>query len=185
MKTDTMRIGLIAMSGKPVHAGHDALVRLAAKENNKLLLFVSTSDRKRPKEFPIFGKDMFNVWKKYLEPTLPKNVSVTYGGSPVGHLWDVLAQANEENSRDTYVIYSDPQDMDERFTTNLLQKYAPDLYENGQIVLEPIQRTTTRNVSGTQMRKWLMTGNKENFIDNLPPAIQHAGDDIWDVLQNH
>ena len=41
-------IGLIAMSAKPYHAGHDGLVRWAANENDIVYLFVSLSDRNLP-----------------------------------------------------------------------------------------------------------------------------------------
>ena len=51
-------IGLVPMSAKPYHTGHDGLVRIAASENDEVLLFVSISDRKRPGEMPLLGSDM-------------------------------------------------------------------------------------------------------------------------------
>ena len=36
-----MKIGLVPVSAKPYHAGHHALVELAASQNDKVLLFVS------------------------------------------------------------------------------------------------------------------------------------------------
>ena len=47
-----MRIGLVPMAAKPYHAGHHALVTAAAKENDKVLLYISLSDRKRKGELP-------------------------------------------------------------------------------------------------------------------------------------
>ena len=41
------------MAAKPYHAGHDGLVRIAASENDEVLLFVSTSDRTRKGEMCI------------------------------------------------------------------------------------------------------------------------------------
>ena len=61
-----MRIGLIAMSAKPFHAGHDGLVRMAAGECDAVHLYVSLSDRKRPGEIPILGSDMQIIWTRYI-----------------------------------------------------------------------------------------------------------------------
>ena len=40
-----MRVGIVAGSFKPYHAGHHAMVEKAAKENDKVELFVSLSSR--------------------------------------------------------------------------------------------------------------------------------------------
>ena len=78
-----MRIGLVPISAKPYHTGHHALVEIASKDNDAVLLFVSTSDRIRDGEFPIYGDDMKKVWLEELEAIMPGNVEIEYGGSPV------------------------------------------------------------------------------------------------------
>lgn len=177
-----MRIGLVPLSGKPVHAGHVGLIKIASRENDHVLLFVSLSDRKRPGEVTILGSDMEKIWKGHIEPTLPGNVSITYtsGGSPVRYVYETIGKANEEGSEDTYVIYSDPVDIEHNYPERNLEKYAGDLYAKGRIILEPIQRTETVDVSGTKMRAWLASGDKESFVSHLPPGID--GDAVWDTL---
>lgn len=179
-----MKVGLIAMSGKPVHAGHYRLIEIAAKENDEVLVFVSTSDRKRPGELIIKGDDMLKIWKLYIEPSLPNNVTVEYGGSPIRKVWETLGEANEEGSDDTYVIYSDPEDMQNNFPPGSFEKYAPDLYNRRQIVLEPIHRSSTINISGTKMRSFLVKGEMEEFIDHLPKPVQGHGREIWNILSS-
>ena len=76
-----MNIGIVPVSAKPYHVGHHALVTRASDENDKVFLFVSTSDRKRKGEVPILGADMEKVWQEEIEKILPGNVTVTYGGS--------------------------------------------------------------------------------------------------------
>ena len=73
-----MKIGLVPMAAKPYHAGHHWLVEQAAGENDKVILFVSVSDRKRKGELPILGADMVKVWQEELEPIMPSNVEVKY-----------------------------------------------------------------------------------------------------------
>lgn len=175
------KIGLIAGSYKPYHAGHDGLVRWAARENDVVHLFISLSDRKRPGEVPILGSDMKLIWEKYIEPTLPQNVIVHYGGSPVKNLYDELIAAGESDTDDMYTIYSDPTDLQQNYPEASLQKYVGNLYQNDQITLKPIERTATVNVSGTKMRQHLESGDKESFISNLPKSID--GDAVWSILR--
>jgi len=174
------KIGLISVSGKPYHAGHDGLVRIASQECDTVHLYVSLSDRARPGEVPILGSDMKMIWDRYIEPTLPGNVTVTYGGSPIGNIWKELGDANEVASMDTYVIYADPTDLAQNFTDNLFLKYSGNLFQNGQIKLRAVERSSTVDVSGTKMRSYLEKGNKAAFIKNLPASIN--GDAVWAIL---
>jgi hypothetical protein len=173
-------IGLIAMSAKPYHAGHDGLVRWAANENDIVYLFVSLSDRKRPGEVPILGKDMDLIWKSQIEPSLPGNVNVDYGGSPVAKVYKILGDANLEGSTDTFTVYSDPVDLAQNYPEASMNKYAGDIWQQGQIVLMPIDRSMTVNVSGTKMRQYLSSGDKDAFISNLPSQID--GEEVWNIL---
>jgi ATP sulfurylase len=174
------KIGLVAMSAKPYHAGHDGLVRMAAEENDTVLLFVSLSDRKRPGEIPILGKDMETIWKAYIQPTLPANVEVEYGGSPVSKIYKTLGDAALSGSEDVFSIYSDPVDLEQNYPENSLEKYAGILWQNNQIILTPVERTSTVNVSGTKMRKYLSAGNKKAFTANLPSGIDKNA--VWKIL---
>jgi len=173
-------IGLIAGSYKPYHAGHAAIIELAARECDEVHLYVSVSDRARKGELPILGADMAMLWKATIEKTLPQNVKVTYGGSPIGNVWKELGAANEAQSQDDYVIYSDPVDLAENFQERLLNKYCGDLYSRGHVRLRPVDRANTVEVSGTKMRELLAKGDKESFVKFLPKGID--ADLVWDTL---
>lgn len=175
-------IGLIAGSYKPYHAGHDAIIRLAARECDEVHLYVSVSDRTRPGEAPIRGADMATLWQQTIEKSLPSNVKVTYGGSPIGNIWKELGSANENKSQDDYVIYSDPIDIGTNFKDNLLEKYCGDLYGRGNVRLRPVDRSSTVEVSGTRMREFLAKGDKENFSKFLPKGID--AELVWNTLWN-
>lgn len=176
-----MRIGLIAMSAKPFHAGHGAIIRLAARECDEVHLYVSTSDRARPGEVVILGADMARLWKETIESTMPANVNVVYGGSPIGNIWKELGHANEVGSQDDYVLYSDPIDVEQNFQARFLEKYCGRLYETGHVRLRPVDRSSTVEVSGTRMREFLAAGDKENFTKFLPQGVDK--DLVWDVLR--
>lgn len=178
-----VKIGLVPVSAKPYHAGHDGLVRIASDENDSVLLFVSTTDRSRSGELRVSGDTMQTIWWDYIEPTLPQNVTIDYGGIPVAKVYTELETAEAEGSTNTYVIYSDEEDI-LKYTDEALNKSAPNLFANGQIERRGISRSETVQVSGTEMREFLEDNNAVGFIALLPPAIQKNGKEIFDMLQD-
>ena len=174
-------IALLPGSFKPYHAGHDGLVRLAASECDEVHLFISTSDRSRKGEMTIYGTDMQRIWLEFIEPTLPSNVIVEYGGVPVQKVYAELEEAEAAVGEDTYVIYSDEEDI-LKYTDAALIKVAPSLFENGQIERRPVSRTETVPVSGTKMREYLTAGDSKNFAKFLPSGIRQHSQQIIDIL---
>jgi len=178
-----MKIGLLGMSAKPYHAGHDGLVRIASKENDSVMLFVSTTDRARPGELRVSGETMQLIWWDYIEPTLPSNVIIDYGGIPVSKVYSALEKAENKKSQDTFVIYSDEEDI-LKYTDENLMNSAPTLFANGQIERRGISRSETVQVSGTEMREFIEEDDMAGFIALLPPAIQKNGKEIFELLQD-
>lgn len=181
------RIGLIPVAAKPYHAGHHALVTMAAAENDEVWLFVSTSDRKRKGEMPLLGADMLRVWKEHLEPIMPPNVNVEYGGSPVQKVYVTLQDAEGLVSGDVWTVYSDPEDTALNYPEKNRLKYFPRLYEAGQVVFaaeeDPGRFTRgagTPDVSGTKMRAALASGDREAFRRGMPAGVD--ADAVFDIL---
>ena len=178
-----MKIGLIAMSGKPVTAGHWSLIETAAKENDLVKVYVSLSDRKRPGELTILGSDMETIWKRYLQPILPKNVMVTYGGSPVRKIYEFLQESDEKGSDNIFQIYGDPTDISQNFPTKNMLRYVENLWKNDQIILRKVSREGGIDISGTKMREFLSNGLKETFKEYLPsPLKDDQREEIWNLL---
>ena len=188
-----MKVGLVPMSAKPYHKGHHYLVKVAAEQNDVVMLFVSTSDRCRKGEVPIYGADMKEIWCNQLELLLPLNVNVTYGGSPIRKVFDVLVQEEENyNLGDTvsniYTVYSDEEDTRLNYTVGRskspgalspVDRYFPNIYLNGYVKFAAIENPElfTRglgapNISGTAMRNRLLDPDaKGEFIDDLPEEL--------------
>jgi hypothetical protein len=168
-------VALVPGAFKPYHIGHDSLIRIAADENDTVHVYASTNDRGN-----VSGKAMYIVWKTLIEPTLPGNVTVTYGGSPVGNVIKELGEANERMSTDTFTIYSDPIDLKNNFAS--IGKYAVGLVSNGQLYLKAIDRSETIDVSGSEMRKYLTNGDKASFVERIPESI--GGEIVWNILRS-
>ena len=173
-----MRVGLVPISAKPYHAGHHALVSTASKENDKVMLFVSVSDRLRKNEFPIYGNDMLRVWKEELEKIMPENVEIEYGGSPVRKVYEKLGDANDRLETNTYTVYSDPEDTAQNYAESMRQKYFSDIYRRGHVVFaaEASPEAFTRgigtpDISGTKVREMLKSGDIVSFAKIMPPGV--------------
>lgn len=172
------QVGIVPMSAKPYHVGHDMLLRLAAAECDRVVAFVSTSDRIRKGEFPISGAVMRAVWSSHIVRTLPGNVSVRFVSNPVSSTYELLGDANVSDASDTsYRVYSDPDDMNRNFPSRNLLKYTGRLVEGELVSLRVVPREETVNVSGTQMRGWLLHGDKAAFVAHLPATLD--ADLVW------
>jgi hypothetical protein len=181
-----MKIGLVPMAAKPYHAGHHGLVMLASKENDKVLLFVSTSDRKRPGEIPILGKTMLQIWSEFIEPALPGNVEIQYVSVPVSGVYNALELAEQDHSEDEFTIYSDVEDIT-KYKEQSLKKSAKEIYNDERIHLRGVDRSSTVDISGTAMRNLLASNKKKDkkqFISFLPKEIQVNGESIYNMLKN-
>lgn len=172
-----VRIGIVPMSAKPFHVGHDLLVRLASRECDVVHLYVSTSDRGN-----VSGGAMAKIWRENIEPTLPDNVEVKYGGSPVNKAYQELGAASEASSEDDYLVYSDTTDAANNFSEASFQKYAPNLFNAGHVKTRPVDRTSTVDISGTKMRSFLTDGDKESFMKYMPAGVD--GEAIWNTLRS-
>lgn len=182
-----MKIGLVPVSAKPYHAGHHSLVTKAASENDKVILFVSTSNRHRKGEFPIDGADMSRIWREELEGIMPGNVEIQYGGSPVRKVYETLGMASDSGSPDTYVVYSDPVDTAQNYPESNLKKYCGELRASGQCLLaaeeDPSGFTRgegTPNISGTKVRDMLDRGDFEGFSAAMPAGVN--GQNVFNIL---
>ena len=185
-----MKIGLVPMSAKPYHRGHHYLVETASSENDKVLLFVSISDRRKKGQIPIYGEDMQQIWHEDLEAVMPNNVEIFYGGSPVRKVLETLINAEEQLNL-VGTVKKIPRAGGP--ATSTVDRYFPNLYLQGYISFAGANNPDmfTRgggapNVSGTAMRN--MLGNeqdKDAFMTNLPASLsQDAKERIYSRLRN-
>lgn len=172
-------IGLVPMSAKPFHEGHMSLIRKASDECKEVIVYVSTSDRKRKGEITIFGEDMTMIWETIISKYLPRNVRCEYGGSPVGNVYKVLEEASTLNDGTTYAIYTGEDDA-ARYSS----KYYIDIIDS--VYLRTMTRgEDTMPISGTLMRSYLSNASEDKFLflDGLPAEISDKDkEEIFNIL---
>ena len=181
-----MRVGIVAGSFKPYHAGHHKMVEIAAENNDQVYLFVSTTDRLRKGEHPLYGKDMRKVWDDHLSTILPNNVQLYLlgpGQAPIRSVYELLEDASKKESDDHFTIYSDPVDMGRNYRETALVKSVGQDFAYEQIDKVALDRNETVPVSGTDMRRHLADRNDEAFKDMLPFQLSDASkQEIFDIL---
>jgi nicotinamide mononucleotide adenylyltransferase len=168
--------GLIGMSAKPFHAGHAAAIELAASECERVAVYVSLADRRRPGEFTVLGRDMATIWRELIEPNLGPSITVEYVTTPVGAIWQRLGQASEVRRDERFVIYGTEDDLLERFRREALIKYAPNLVSRDAVHT----RSTQRLGSGTAARAALARGDFVGFSRMMPTWLNPRR--AWAVL---
>lgn len=182
--SNSKTLGIVPMAGKPVHDGHWKLIEIAAKENDRVLVFVSEKGRIKKGEFPIEGEQMIEVWNNILRKYLPDNVSIKFVDSPVSHVRYALLDL-ESDAKDSPVvsIYSDTEDIQNYDLNELSIKY-PNLGNMGKIKLRGVERSSTVDVSGTKMREFLLNDDKSSFISYLPSPLSSSDKEaIWNIFK--
>jgi cytidyltransferase-like protein len=168
------------MSAKPFHEGHMSLIRKAADECKSVIVFVSTSDRKRKGEITIFGEDMRYIWENILIKYLPDNVMCEYGGSPIRKVYEKLDEGKDlQNIDNAYAVYTGEEDKN-RYNA----KYYADIID--RVFIRTMSRgEDTTAISGTLMRSYLSNASEDKFLflDGLPREISDADkEEIFNIL---
>ena len=162
-------------------------------------------------EAPIFGADMRHIWNNILRPNLelPSKVQIVSpddGGdpSPIKNVHAVCQALKDavDNSSETFQapfmgtaqtaetiisIYSDADDISSNYNDEMMSRLYGNLWlSDSAPSIRPvgISRKETVQVSGTQMRSYLCSGDTESFMSLLPPISDEAKQQITDILTN-
>ena len=180
-----MKIGIYSGAFKPITQGHWDVIHMASKENDVVYLFVSTGDRLRADEFPIYWNSMHTIWEKYIKGALPGNVKVAFSPAPIKPMMDMLFEANNTSNKDSFIIYTDEDDFATIFYKKRLEKLAP-LLSQKRLMFKKLKRgESTTEISGTLMRKYLGFEMQDKFIQGLPRPFQKHGQEIYRLLSGN
>ncbi len=185
-----MKIALVPMSAKPYHAGHHYLVERAAKENDKVFVYVSTTDRFRTGEFPVKGSAMEQIWRNEIVYLLPENVEVVYGGSPVRNVYEAIQSACDDvDLTKVFTVYSDVVDTKKNYSMENRNKYMEPLYTAGMVRFAAeilpeafIRGAGAPDISATEIRKTLASGDFVKFTSYMPAGINSYA--CWNYLRS-
>jgi hypothetical protein len=181
------KVALVPISAKPYHKGHEYLIKKASAENDEVFVYVSTSDRCRKNEYKIFGKDMQKIWQAQIESSMPNNVFVSYGGSPVRKVYEHIEIAALQKSEKTYTIYTDIPSLDSCYPIDRRKTNMSPLWNEGRVVFaaelapnEYMRGVGSPNVKGEYVRRALEMKDYDGFASMIPDNLDKKF--IWDIL---
>jgi hypothetical protein len=174
------------MAAKPFHAGHQALLDSAEEDGNELIIvYLSTGGRE-----DVSSSAMVPLWKKYYLPAIQSRygdkvvIRFTKGSSPMYELRSAITNLVRQSDETVVSLYGDPSDAAER-VDNIInnEKNAIDL--RGRLIAKSIPRELSGDISGTKMREYLSSGQKDLFTQNLPDFLSDdAKISIWNSLSS-
>lgn len=180
------KIAVIPMAAKPFHRGHQALLDAAESDGNELILvYVSTGGRDE-----IDSSDMVPLWKNYYLPaiqaTYGNKVAIRFvkGVSPMFELRSAVSNLVRQSDDTTVTLYGDPDDAQQRVDSIINnEKNTTDL--RGKVLVGAVPREISGGISGTKMREFLVTGDRRQFMQNLPDFLNDESKlAIWSALSD-
>ena len=174
-------IGIFVVAGKPVHAGHWQMINLAASECDEALIITSTAGRD---ELP--AGVMIDAWKAVLEPQFhrdfPNATLVISSESPlslaVGKMRELKSMVNK------FVFYSDDEDAQGKYSLSKLSDTIRDPSVIEKLEQRPVPRSQTVQISGTEMRKFLNSDDRQSFDRFVPQTLSsEMKEKYWKILK--
>ena len=164
-KPDGKRVALIPGGFNPPHAGHFLLAKHFANKKDVDEVIVVVSTKSRP---PVTVDMAIKLWEIYTKDFPKIKVQAGKTPSPVGDVYDLIADKNVFQEGDTVLLGKSEKDTgDQRF--DRAQSYA-ERHNPGVDVESVITPLFAGGVSGTQMRNLILMGEdgKADFKSNLP-----------------
>ena len=179
--TNGISIGIFVVAGKPVHAGHWEMIRLASKECDEALIITSTAGRDELPE-----GSMTDAWTTILEQQFHKDypnatLSMT-SDSPLNVAVGKIKVLKDVVSK--FVFYSDDEDAKGQYSIGRLSNLIKDPAAIEKLEQRGVPRSETIQISGTQMRAFLSADDKKSFELFVPQTLNKAmKDKYWKILK--
>lgn len=174
-------IGIFVVAGKPVHAGHWEMIRLASKECDEALIITSTAGRD---ELP--AGVMVDAWSAILEQQFykdfPNATLIISGESPLNVAINKIRSLKDVVSK--FMFYSDDEDAKGKYSLSRLSGLLKDPTALEKIEQRAVSRSETIQISGTQMREYLTADDKKSFEMFVPQTLNKTmKDKYWRILK--
>lgn len=179
---DRYKVGFYIGSFKPMHGGHFQAAVNAASQVDKLYLISHTGERG-----VVTPEKTKAYWQQFIRKALPSNVEVILldKGNVFKVPFEVLVSANEEQdaSQEFYIFRGNEEGDRYPINPKVVNSKWKFLADNDLVhFVDTI--TTKDRISGTKMRNYIESGDKESFLKSLPKPFQNneQGEQIWNLF---
>jgi hypothetical protein len=169
---------------KPPHRGHLEMVE-NYRQADHVFILMSGPAKSRPRSIkgkPITFELASQVWDLFLKDAGIANYSIVragdeHGGTPVRLAYEMLGSALPEQT--VYMVCGDKGDDPARYS----RAAAP---EDVNLVMTPCgvvkHSESGEDLSGTFLRKYVESGNIEEFREYIPATSKHRTEEIFQML---
>ncbi len=175
-------LGIFVVAGKPVHDGHWRVIELATSECDEVLVLTSMAGRD---ELP--AGVMIDAWRAVLEPQFhrdyPNASLIITSESPLNIAIDKIRDL--KNVANSFVLYTDDEDARTKYSMDKLTSIIKDPIAIGKFRQRIVPRSETVQISGTRMREFLKSDDKQSFDQFAPHTLSdEMKDNYWKILKN-
>ena len=172
------RVALIPGGFKPPHAGHFLLAKHFSDKKDVDEVMVIVSTKARP---PVNVNMAVKLWELYTKDFPKIKVQAGTTPSPVGDVYDLIADNNVFKDGDTALLGKSEKDTDDK-RFDRAQSYAE--RNNPGVSVEPVVTPLfAGGVSGTEMREYINQGDQASFKKNLPRHLSAEEKDMaFDIV---
>jgi len=185
------RVALLPGGFKPPHAGHYQLAKELSEMEGIDEVVVIIGKKPRESELDpkitVTAEQSKELWDLYTMSDEKIKVRVQSGKTPVGDVYDLIADKNSFSEGDTIVLGKsdkDEEEGDSRF--NRAQSYA-ERHNPGVSVEEMIMPVYGgKDMGGTSLRNMIADGKKDKFISNIPEHLSDLEkEEAWEVVSSY
>lgn len=187
-------IGLINISAKPFHKGHEHIINKSINENYHTFVFISFEKRKIKNKSFINKIDSKFIFDNFINKFYSLNEKITFiykkdindelNNSPIKNMFLFISYFNNDkrNIKIANIKY-DFNDIEKiKIYSGEIEKYFNKENLFNYIELVQVDRNEVP-ISGTIMREYLFNNRKNDFICNLPLFLDKKDkDEIWKLL---
>lgn len=170
---DGKRVALIPGGFKPPHAGHFMLAKHFANKKDVDEVVVIVSTKSRP---PVTVDMAIKLWELYTKEFPKIKVQAGTTPSPVGDVYDLIADNSVFQEGDVALLGKSEKDADDK-RFDRAQSYA-ERNNPGVKVEAVVTPLFAGGVSGTQMRNLILQGDEKEFKRNLPNHLSKDEKDL-------
>ena len=176
---DGKRVALIPGGFKPPHAGHFLLAKHFANKKDVDEVVVIVSTKSRP---PVTVDMAIKLWELYTKENPKIKVQAGTTPSPVGDVYDLIADNSVFQEGDVALLGKSEKDVDDK-RFDRAQSYA-ERNNPGVKVEAVVTPLFAGGVSGTEMRNYILQGEEKEFKKNLPNHLSQDEKDLaYEIVQ--
>lgn len=182
------RVALLPGGFKPPHAGHYGLAKKLSSDPNIDNVIVIIGGRSRESEIEpkiiVTPEQSKTLWDIYTRNDDNIKVRIQTGKTPVGDVYDLIADPSQFSEGDTVILGKSDKDVgDKRYAgaQSWAERNNPGV--NVEEMVFPV--IGGAGMGGTQLRNLIASGDKDTFISKLPKHLNaKEKETVWNVASS-